>query len=69
MMTTYIINFQIPGLLLIVHVVATVVTTTIDPAEPEVRNKRSRSHPDHFDRSAHSHVIENQHCNICRVDV
>ena len=59
--------FQISGLLFITHVVATVVTMTIDPAEPEVRKKRS--HPHLFDQTAHDHVIENQHCNICQVNV
>ena len=59
--------FQIPGLLLITHVVATVVTMTIDPAEPEVRKKHSSPHP--FDRTTHKHVIENLYCNICQVDV
>ena len=59
--------FQIPGLLLITHVVATVVTMTIDPAEPEVRRKHAS--PRLFDRTAHEHVIENLYCNICQVEV
>ena len=61
------LSFQIPALVLIVHVVATVVTMTIDPAELEVRKKRSQ--PNRFDRSAHNHVIENNYCNICQADV
>ena len=60
--------FQIPGLLLITHVIATVVTMTIDPAEPEVRKKGS-SPPRLFDRTAHNRVIENFYCNICGVNV
>ena len=57
---------KVPGLVLLVHVVCTVVTTSLDPAEKSVREKGSR---EAFDRSVHKHVIENYYCNICRVNV
>lgn len=60
------------GLVLLALVVTIIVTTTIDPAEPEVRRKFSKKRHRlraQLDRSVHKHVIENQHCNLCQVDV
>ena len=61
-------NAQLPGLVLIVHVLSTVVATAIDPAEPGVRKRYSSKRPA-FDRSTHKHVIENQRCHICEAMV
>lgn len=43
-----------------------VVLTSIDPA---VNNLRRDTAPAHFDASKHEHVIENQYCNICLINV
>lgn len=62
---------QIPGLVLLVHATANIVTTAIDPAEPAVKRKLQsgwRLRPV-FNRSVHKHVIEDRHCNLCQVDV
>ena len=54
-----------------VHVLSTVITTTIDPAELNLRRKlRSGGVVSGvFDRGQHEHVIEDLHCHICEVDV
>eukprot|EP00731_Ephydatia_muelleri_P039292 Em1343g1a len=60
-------GYIIPGFLLLVHVITTIVTSSIDPAERSVRLKThsaSRLRP-RFDRSKHEHVIENYYCNLC----
>lgn len=63
-----VILFVLPGLVLIVHVLSTVVATAIDPAEPGVRKRYSSKRPA-FNRSTHKHVIENQRCHICEAMV
>ena len=63
----FLLWLQIPVLILIVQFTAVAVTMSIDPAESEVRRKKSRPKP--FDRSIHKHVIENNYCNICQIKV
>ncbi|XP_028349119.1 uncharacterized protein [Physeter macrocephalus] len=52
------------------YVVVHLIAVSIDPAEANVRLKRSysRSVPT-FDRSKHAHVIQRQHCHLCQVIV
>ena len=64
-------GFLLPGILWIVLVVSMVTATTINPAEAAVREKMSRgffSRPK-FDRSKFSHVIENNYCRLCELNV
>jgi len=62
---------QIPGIVLLVHIIANIVTTSINPAEPAVLRKLQSGHRLRpiFDRSVHKHVIEDWHCHLCEVDV
>lgn len=64
-------RLQIPGLVLLVHATANIVTTAIDPAEPAVKRKlrSGRRLRPMFNRSVHKHVIEDRYCNLCQVDV
>ncbi|KAI1285161.1 Brain tumor protein [Halotydeus destructor] len=56
-----------------VHFIVHVHSVTCNPADDNVRTKYStrsgRRKPRKFDRQAHSHVIENQFCYICEVNV
>ena len=62
---------QIPGIVLLVHIIANIVTTSINAAEPAVQRtlRSGRRLRPIFDRSLHKHVIEDYHCNLCEVDV
>nr|KAI8763766.1 palmitoyltransferase ZDHHC1 [Biomphalaria glabrata] len=45
------------------------VATTLDPADYAVRIKGGNKHVPSLDRTKHKHVIENQSCALCQVDV
>uniref|UniRef100_UPI0035902C35 palmitoyltransferase ZDHHC1-like n=1 Tax=Myxine glutinosa TaxID=7769 RepID=UPI0035902C35 len=52
------------------HAVVHIATISVDPADLNVRIKKSYRNPiPAFDRSKHKHVIENLHCHLCSVDV
>uniref|UniRef100_A0A8C4R9Q2 Palmitoyltransferase n=1 Tax=Eptatretus burgeri TaxID=7764 RepID=A0A8C4R9Q2_EPTBU len=52
------------------HAVVHIATISVDPADLNVRIKKSYRNPiPAFDRSKHEHVIENLHCHLCSVDV
>ncbi|KAM9301875.1 palmitoyltransferase ZDHHC1 [Gastrophryne carolinensis] len=57
------------GALFTVHLVVHFLAVTIDPADDHVRAKGSHGPLPVFDRTKHTHVIENMHCYICEVDV
>uniref|UniRef100_K7F8A8 Palmitoyltransferase n=1 Tax=Pelodiscus sinensis TaxID=13735 RepID=K7F8A8_PELSI len=58
------------GVLFAHHLVAYIVAITIDPADQNVLAKKNYCSPmPVFDRSKHKHVIQNQHCYLCEVDV
>ncbi|XP_041375358.1 palmitoyltransferase ZDHHC1-like isoform X2 [Gigantopelta aegis] len=61
----YIIN----GLVSAVLLVCLVVATTINPADEAVLKKRFQQTLAFFDRSKHRHVIEDEHCFLCEVNV
>ena len=61
-------TFQIPGGIYVIHVVYHLLALTVDPADPNIRGGNSREKA-LFDRSQHSHVIENSHCYICQTEV
>ncbi|XP_077019025.1 putative palmitoyltransferase ZDHHC11B isoform X3 [Tamandua tetradactyla] len=64
------VAYAVVGGLFLVHLIMHVVATSIDPAEPNVRHKKSyREQVPSFDRSKHAHVIENQYCHLCQVNV
>lgn len=42
---------------------------SIDPAEPNVRAKNYSSSLPNFDKEKHAHVIQDQYCTVCEVDV
>ena len=63
--------FGVAAIILGVLVVSKVMATTIDPAEPSVRVKLPKgkfSRPK-FDPTKFSHVIQNNYCTLCRVNV
>ncbi|XP_038177252.2 palmitoyltransferase ZDHHC11-like [Arvicola amphibius] len=67
----YVVSFVLlMGGLSLFHLIVHLVATTIDPADTNVRLKKDYSEPvPTFDRSKHTHVIQNQYCNLCEVTV
>ncbi|ERE82605.1 putative palmitoyltransferase ZDHHC11-like protein [Cricetulus griseus] len=62
--------YFVMGGLSIFHLIVHLITTTIDPADTNVRLKKDYSEPvPIFDRSKHAHVIQNQYCHLCEVTV
>ncbi|XP_065256058.1 palmitoyltransferase ZDHHC11-like [Emys orbicularis] len=62
--------YAVIGVLFAHHLVAHLVAITIDPADQNVLAKKNYSSPmPVFDRGKHKHVIQNQHCYLCEVDV
>lgn len=68
--------FLLPSGIIAVLVLSMVVATFVNPAEVNFRKKLSSittrrgpiSRPK-FNRSKHTHVIENNYCNLCQVHV
>ena len=65
---------KVAGVLFITHIVASLVTSIMDPAEAAVRDRRSGKVGGGFlravfDRKKHARVIENHHCNLCDLKV
>lgn len=60
--------YQIPGSFLFVHVIFHLVCLSLDPADPKIRQSKTTKATE-FNRTQHKHVIENDHCYICQVDV
>ncbi|GFQ72919.1 probable palmitoyltransferase ZDHHC11 [Trichonephila clavata] len=63
--SAYIIN----GSVFIFHIVIHLISVSLNPADINVRAKANKGPLPTFDRSKHSHVIENEYCNICEVKV
>ncbi|XP_062273155.1 palmitoyltransferase ZDHHC1 isoform X2 [Scomber scombrus] len=57
------------GILFVCHLCVHIMAVSIDPADHSVRSKSHRGPIPAFDRSKHTHVIENCHCYLCQVDV
>ncbi|XP_014231773.1 uncharacterized protein LOC106655742 [Trichogramma pretiosum] len=53
---------------LLVHGVAHLTALLLDPAEAEVRRQPPSQLVPEFDRTRHSHVIENGRCHLCNID-
>ncbi|XP_064611907.1 palmitoyltransferase ZDHHC1-like [Liolophura sinensis] len=61
-------GYIIQGLASLAHIITHLVATSINPADASVLKKLS-NRPGRFDRNRHRHVIENQHCYLCDVNV
>lgn len=55
------------SVLLVVHVTSHVAALLIDPADTELRKISTRKVVPEFDRTKHSHVIENGRCHLCNI--
>lgn len=60
---------QINALVFIFHIVIHLISVSLNPADINVRAKANKGPLPKFDRSKHSHVIENDFCHICEVKV
>ncbi|KAL8165812.1 UNVERIFIED_CONTAM: hypothetical protein K2H54_055296 [Gekko kuhli] len=61
---------KVIGLLFIYHLINHLVAVTIDPADQNVLAKKNYNKPmPIFDRSTCKHVIQNQRCYLCEVEV
>ena len=59
---------EVNGLVGLAVAVTMLTATTINPADPAVLSKMSKSVA-RLDRSKHPHAIQNQHCYLCEVNV
>lgn len=55
------------SVLVVIHVIAHIAALLIDPADIELRKISTRKVVPEFDRSKHSHVIENGRCHLCNI--
>ncbi|XP_055638157.1 uncharacterized protein LOC129776502 [Toxorhynchites rutilus septentrionalis] len=53
--------------LYLLHLVSHLAALLLDPADAELRRNRTRTVVPEFDRSKHSHVIENGRCHLCNI--
>ncbi|XP_036601618.1 palmitoyltransferase ZDHHC11-like [Trichosurus vulpecula] len=64
------ITYIVIGILFVFHFIVHITAVTIDPADPNVRHKKSYGKPmPVLDRTKHRHVIQNQYCHLCEVTV
>lgn len=66
------VNVRLPlyvtiSFLLVIHVITHIAALIIDPADVELRKISTRKVVPEFDRSKHSHVIENGRCHLCNI--
>lgn len=55
------------SLLLVIHVITHIAALIIDPADVELRKISTRKVVPEFDRTKHTHVIENGRCHLCNI--
>lgn len=55
------------SVLAVIHITAHVAALLIDPADIELRKISTRKVVPEFDRTKHSHVIENGRCHLCNI--
>ncbi|XP_035781094.1 uncharacterized protein LOC118460689 [Anopheles albimanus] len=61
------LSFGLAGLYLL-HIVSHLTALLLDPADPELRKlPASKTVVPEFDRTRHSHVIENGRCHLCNI--
>ncbi|XP_058820785.1 uncharacterized protein LOC131682973 [Topomyia yanbarensis] len=53
--------------LYLLHLASHLAALLLDPADIELRRKSTRTVVPEFDRSKHSHVIENGRCHLCNI--
>lgn len=53
--------------LYVIHIIAHIAAVLIDPADKELRKLSTHRIVPEFDRSKHSHVIENGRCHLCNI--
>ncbi|XP_066540005.1 palmitoyltransferase ZDHHC11 [Hoplias malabaricus] len=64
------ISYGMIGTAFVLHFLTHMAAVTIDPAEYSVRMRKDYSSPlPVFDKKKQPHVIHNQHCYLCEVDV
>ena len=59
---------EVNGLVGLAVAVTMLTATTINPADPSVLGKMTKT-VSRLDRSKHPHAIQNQHCYLCEVNV
>uniref|UniRef100_A0A4W4FCE5 Palmitoyltransferase ZDHHC1 n=1 Tax=Electrophorus electricus TaxID=8005 RepID=A0A4W4FCE5_ELEEL len=64
------LSYGVTGTACVLHLLTHVAAVTIDPADYSVRVRKDYLSPmPVFDKKKHPHVIHNQHCYLCEVDV
>ncbi|KAL2084033.1 hypothetical protein ACEWY4_019551 [Coilia grayii] len=63
------VSFGVVGAAFFLHLVTHIASVSIDPAHPNVRAKNYSSALPTFDKGKHKHVIENDYCTLCEVEV
>ncbi|XP_053116952.1 palmitoyltransferase ZDHHC11 isoform X1 [Hemicordylus capensis] len=62
--------YAVIGIIFVHHLITHLAAITIDPADQNILAKKNYNNPmPIFDRSKCKHVIQNQHCQLCKVDV
>ncbi|XP_077159802.1 palmitoyltransferase ZDHHC11-like isoform X2 [Paroedura picta] len=65
-----VVAYTVIGLLFMYHLITHLVAITIDPADQNVLAKKNYKQPmPIFDRSKCKHVIQNQRCYLCEIEV
>lgn len=59
--------FVLISILVAIHIISHIAALSIDPADIELRKASIRKVVPEFDRSKHSHVIENGRCHLCNI--
>ncbi|XP_023930091.1 probable palmitoyltransferase ZDHHC1 isoform X1 [Lingula anatina] len=62
-------GYVVQGILFLAHFIVHLMACTINPADVNVIKKAGKTPAAIFDRTLHAHVIENDHCYICEVEV
>ncbi len=62
---------QSVGLLYVAQMIVHLICISVNPADPNVlcKMETGKTKVPNFDRAHHKHVIEDQHCYLCNVDV
>ncbi|XP_041455263.1 uncharacterized protein LOC121408025 isoform X2 [Lytechinus variegatus] len=62
-------GYIIVGIFVLCHVISHVTCLTINPADPNTFKRSTEREMPVFNRQLHAHVIENNHCYLCEVNV
>ena len=63
--------YVVMSILFVIHLVCHILASYINPADQNVlaKHKKGQKVTNKLDKSVHRHVVENQHCYVCNVDV